>query len=307
MILIERQFPVGEIYLLASQRSAGTTLQFDGRTVAISAVDSFDFSQADICFFSAGKMVSETYVPIALEVGCRVIDNTSAFRYQEDVPLLVAGVNDFDVDHDTHLVANPNCSTMQLMIAVKPLHDLFGLKRMIVSTYQAVSGAGQSGIDALRKEALGDAFSEDVFEAPIHQNVIASIDTLQENGYTREEMKIVWESQKILNLPELKVSATAVRVPVVNGHSEAVILEFERPVDLEKARCALDGVSGIQLVTAAEATPQAASGADDVLVSRLRVDLAFDNALSLWVVADNLRIGAATNAVQLAERLLQHH
>jgi aspartate-semialdehyde dehydrogenase len=289
-ILLERNFPIAKLFLVASKRSAGKKIQVADAFSNVIAVEDFDWRQADFCFFSAGKEVSQVHVPLARSAGCIVIDNTSCFRYQDAIPLVIPEINADQALTNT-VIANPNCSTMQLLLAVAPIHKAFGIKRMIVSTYQAVSGAGRGAI-----KQLEDDFSNGSVD------LVPQIDELLDNGYSREEMKIVWESQKILADAALKVSATAVRVPIINGHSEAVTLELKAKAQLAEIEQLLQSANGVRYMPGPDwPTPAAVSGQDEVFVGRLRKDEAFDNGVSLWVVGDNLRKGAALNAVQIAE------
>jgi aspartate-semialdehyde dehydrogenase len=294
-ILLERNFPIAKLFLVASKRSAGKKIKVADTFCDVIAIEDFNWRQADYCFFSAGKKVSQIYVPLAKAAGCIVVDNTSCFRYQDSVPLVIPEIN-ADQALTNAVIANPNCSTMQLLLAVAPIHKAFGIKRIIVSTYQAVSGAGRGAI----KQLKDDFANASVDLAP-------QIDELQDNGYSREEMKIVWESQKILADDVLKVSATAVRVPIINGHSEAVTLELKATAQLAEIEQLLQSTNGVRYMPGPDwPTPAAASGHDEVFVGRLRKDMAFDNGISLWVVGDNLRKGAALNAVQIAEYIAKN-
>ncbi|MFN3234067.1 MAG: aspartate-semialdehyde dehydrogenase [Gammaproteobacteria bacterium] len=312
LLLEKRGFPVGDLHLLASARSAGKIIQYRGLNLEVKALDEFDFSQVKLCFFSAGKKVSEEYVPKAVEAGCIVIDNTSCFRYDDDVPLVIPEVNAQAInDHQKRsIIANPNCSTIQLLVALKPIHDAVGIKRIIVSTYQAVSGAGQSVVDELKQQIsyLMNEFSieSNVFSEQFAFNVLPKIDEFEDNGYTREEMKISRETKKILD-DKILVSATAVRVPVVNCHSEAVTIETDKLITPEEAVKLLETAPGVKITNTDQTKdfPQPINvyGSDDVYVGRIRPAEAFKNGLSMWIVGDNLRKGAATNAIQIAEIL----
>lgn len=312
-VLEERRFPVKTLKPLASSRTAGEAITFQGASYRVEEATPESFEGVDLVLASAGASVSKALVPEAVKRGAVVVDNTSQFRLTEGVPLVVAGVNDEDLTWHQGIVANPNCSTAQLMPVFKALHDRWGLQRAIISTYQSASGAGKEAMDELRetmKAIVASGFCEgarnEVFSRPLAFNLIAQIDTFMEDGYTKEEFKVIAESQKILHLPDLKVTATAVRVPVFIGHSESVVLEFERPISPEAGIEALKAVPEVQVFERPEdfPTPQDAEGIDPVLVGRVRRDSSNpERGLSLWIVADNLRIGAALNAVKIAERL----
>lgn len=307
--LVEASFPVATLYALASERSSGSVVPFNGEEITVTNVASFDFDQCDICFFSAGKAVSEQYAPVAVEAGCYVVDNTSAFRYQDNVPLVIPEVNGhvlatLDVPC---IISNPNCSTIQMLIALNEIYRELGIKRIIVSTYQAISGAGQSAINRLNEEQEKVVKGEVSTTDPKHQianNVIPKIDSFEDNGYSREEMKMLWETQKIWQDDEIVVDATAVRVPVVNGHSEAVTIETVKPVTKVLANQLLERSSGVVVEKNQIVTPIQVSGQNKVYVARVRESQAFKNGIALWVVGDNLRIGAAINAINIANNLL---
>jgi aspartate-semialdehyde dehydrogenase len=313
-ILQERKFPVGELALLASERSAGKRLQFNGKSVQIQRLDEFDFSNTQIGLFSAGGSVSAEFAPKAAAQGCVVVDNTSHFRNDGDIPLVVSEVNPECVaDYaPRNIIANPNCSTIQMVVALKPIHDAVGIARINVATYQAVSGAGASGIEELAGQTAkllnGKPIEPGKMPAQIAFNAIPQIDTFQDNGYTREEMKMAWETCKILQDDSIAVNATCVRIPVFYGHSEAVHIETREPISVEAARELLAKAPGITLLGDHElATPvEHGAGTDPVFVSRLRKDISHPNGLNMWVVADNVRKGAALNSVQIAELLLAH-
>ena len=313
-ILQERKFPVAELALLASTRSAGKRLQFNGKSVQIQRLDEFDFSNTQIGLFSAGGSVSAEYAPKAAAQGCVVVDNTSHFRNDDDIPLVVSDVNPECVaDFASHnIIANPNCSTIQMVVALKPIHDAVGITRINVATYQAVSGAGTSGIEELADQTAkllnGKPIEPGAMPAQIAFNAIPQIDTFQDNGYTREEMKMAWETCKILQDDSIAVNATCVRIPVFYGHSEAVHIETREPISIEAARELLAKSPGLTLMGDRElATPvEHGAGTDPVFVSRLRKDISHPNGLNMWVVADNVRKGAALNSVQIAELLLAH-
>ena len=313
-ILQERKFPVAELALLASTRSAGKRLQFNGKSVQIQRLDEFDFSNTQIGLFSAGGSVSAEYAPKAAAQGCVVVDNTSHFRNDDDIPLVVSDVNPECVADfaSRNIIANPNCSTIQMVVALKPIHDAVGITRINVATYQAVSGAGTSGIEELADQTAkllnGKPIEPGAMPAQIAFNAIPQIDTFQDNGYTREEMKMAWETCKILQDDSIAVNATCVRIPVFYGHSEAVHIETREPISIEAARELLAKSPGLTLMGDRElATPvEHGAGTDPVFVSRLRKDISHPNGLNMWVVADNVRKGAALNSVQIAELLLAH-
>lgn len=310
-LLAARNFPVSELSLLASEQSAGKNIAFKDGYVTVKNLASFDFTGVDYAFFSAGGDVSKQYAPIAAAQGCVVIDNTSAFRYDPEIPLIVPEVNgavlkDFK---GPGIIANPNCSTIQMVVVLKPIYDLFGIKRVNVSTYQSVSGAGRVAIECLAKETAdllnGQSVEPSVFPCQMAFNAIPQIDTFQDNGFTREEMKMVWETQKILSDESIAVNPTTVRVPVFFGHSEAVHVETYEPVDLEALIQALSSAPGVVVVDD-ETYPTVithAANQDAVYVGRLRQDLFSSCGVNCWVVADNIRKGAALNAIQIAESL----
>ncbi|GAA4355432.1 aspartate-semialdehyde dehydrogenase [Kangiella marina] len=317
-ILEERKFPVDKIYLLASERSAGERLMFNGKAVMVQNLADFDFSQADVALFSAGGSISREYAPKAVEAGCIVVDNTSEFRYDEDIPLVVTEVNPERIaDYKNRgIIANPNCSTMQLMVALKPIQDAVGIEHINVCTYQAVSGSGQKAVEELAKQTAELLNARDatatVYDKQIAFNVLPNIDAIQENGYTKEEMKMVWETQKIFEDDNISVSPTAVRVPVFFGHSEAVHLKMRGPLAAIQAKELLEKAEGVTVVDDMSqldyATPVThASGKDDVFVSRIRQDVGIENGLAMWIVSDNVRKGAALNTVQIAEILVKNH
>ena len=317
-VLNERNFPVETLYPLASERSVGNTVFFNNKQWEVADVALFDFSQADIAFFSAGSSVSEQYVPIAAKSGCIVIDKTSCFRYDDDVPLVVPEVNPERIaDYKKrNIIANPNCSTIQMLVAIKPLHDAVGVTRINIATYQAVSGTGKEAISELISQ-MGELLNgrpakSVVYPQQIAFNVLPHIDDFQENGYTREEMKMVWETHKILEDDTIMVNPTAVRVPVLYGHAEAIHLELKTPLTALEARKLLSKASGVIVIDDPAKlkypTPiQQAAGHDEVFVGRIRQDISHPCGLNLWVVADNIRKGAATNAVQIAEILYKSY
>ena len=312
-VLAERRFPVGDLRLLASGRSAGSTMSADGRTLTVGEATPEAFEGVDIALFSAGGDVSRQLAPEAAARGCTVIDNSNAWRMEPAVPLIVSQVNPEDGEWHEGIIANPNCSTMQLLPVLMALRDAVGLERVIVDTYQSVSGTGAEGLAELesqiRAHVAGEPKVASVYPHPIAFNVLPEIDVFLENGYTREEWKVVTESRKILHLPDLRVSCTAVRVPVFVSHSEAVHVETTRHITPDEARKAFAAVPGVVVVDdpEAHAYPIAtqAAGKDEVFVGRVRTDPSVANGLAFWVVSDNLRKGAATNAVEIAEMLVE--
>jgi aspartate-semialdehyde dehydrogenase len=317
-VLEERDFPVSELFPLASSRSLGKTVQFKGKSWPVLDVETFDFSRADIGLFSAGAEVSAKYAPIAAAAGCVVIDNTSQFRYQDDIPLVVPEVNPHAIaQYRKHgIIANPNCSTIQMLVALKPLHDAAGITRINVATYQSVSGAGKEAVDELAHQTAellnGRPVEAKVIAKQIAFNCVPQIDKFQENGYTKEEMKMFWETQKILEDRTILVNATAVRVPVFFGHSEAVHIETRRKLTAAEARALLLKAPGITVMDehVPGGYPTAATEAanhDTVYVGRIREDISHERGLDLWVVSDNVRKGAATNSVQIAEILVREY
>ncbi len=310
-ILAERQFPVGKLSVLASARSAGNTIEFNGEKITIEDLANFDPTGVEIALFSAGGGISKEYAPKFAAAGAVVIDYSSSFRYDEDVPLVVSEVNPEAAKHRPRgIIANPNCSTMQLMPVLAPIHREYGIERINVATYQSVSGAGQSGMEELGKQTaqlLGFQEIEPTkFPMQIAFNLIPHIDEFLDNGFTKEEMKLVWETRKILGDDSIQVNPTAVRVPVFYGHSEAVNIETKKKITTEQARELLATAPGVKVVDERKAggypTPVThASGTDPVYVGRIREDLSHPRGLNMWVVADNIRKGAALNAVQVAE------
>ena len=311
-ILAERQFPVAEVAALASERSVGREVSFGRKSLVVDDLASFDFSGWDFALFSAGGSVSAKHAPRAAQAGCTVIDNTSQFRLDPEVTLVVPEVNGAALDDwaGGAIIANPNCSTIQMLIAIAPIYRRYGIGRINVATYQSVSGAGKSAMEELGRQSV-DRFNfrdpePKVFKAPIAFNVIAEIDLIEDNGYTKEEMKMHRETRKILGDEEIAVNATAVRVPVFMGHGEAVHLETREAFQLDDIRQLLNNAPGVKLVDVPErVTPLThAAGKDEVYVGRLRRDLSHPQGLNMWVVADNVRKGAALNAVQIAEYLI---
>ena len=317
-ILEQREFPVGKLYALASERSAGKTVRFRGKSITVSDLAEFDFSKTAIALFSAGGSVSKEHAPRAAASGCVVIDNTSHFRRREDIPLVVPEVNPgaLAAYRSTRIIANPNCSTIQMLVALKPIYDAVGISRINVATYQAVSGTGKAAIEELAGQTArllnGQPTEAKVYSKQIAFNALPHIDTFEENGYTREEMKMVWETQKILEDPDITVNATCVRVPVFYGHSEAVHIETNTKITADAARKLLEDAPGVTLTDGREdgAYPTAVTdgaGSNPVFVGRIREDISHPTGLNLWVVADNLRKGAALNSIQIAELLVKEH
>ena len=317
-ILAERGFPVGTLYPLASARSAGQRIAFGGQELEIGDLAAFDFSQVDIALFSAGGAISAEHAPRAAEAGAVVIDNTSHFRYDDDVPLVIPEVNPGAAAgfRQRGIIANPNCSTIQMLVALKPIHDAVGVERINVATYQAVSGSGKPAIDELRTQsrAILDGQPPECAEypKPIGFNCLPHIDAFQDNGYTKEEMKMVWETIKIFGDPSVRVNPTTVRVPVVYGHSEALHIETRERITAARAREVLAAAPGVEVLDerADGGYPTAlteGTGTDPVYVGRIREDISHERGLDLWVVADNVRKGAALNSVQIAELLIGEH
>ena len=317
-ILAERNFPVGEVYALASANSVVKRVEFNGGSLVVQDLAKFDFSKVQIGLFSPGASVSEIYAPIAAAAGCVVIDNTSQFRYVDDIPLVVPEVNPEAIaDYKNHgIIANPNCSTIQMLVALKPIHDAVGITRINVATYQAVSGTGKEAIEELGQQTAGIFNSKkvepSVYPHQIAFNVLPQIDVFMENGYTKEEMKMVWETQKIMGDENILVNATAVRVPVFYGHSEAVHIETRDKITADEVRKLLENAPGITVVdervNGGYATAVTHStGQDATFVSRIREDISHPRGIDLWVVSDNIRKGAALNSIQIAEVLIRDY
>ncbi len=312
-ILEERQFPVSSLTCLASARSAGSTLEYKGQAVEVQELSRDSFQGIDFALFSAGGGISKEYAPVAAEAGCIVIDNSSAWRMEPGVPLVVPEINAHAIGEDPAIIANPNCSTIQMVMALKPIHDLYKIRRVVVSTYQSVSGSGQKAMDELDQQTRQlldqQPISPKVYPHQIAFNCLPHIDVFLENGYTKEEMKMINETRKIMEDDSIEVSPTTVRVPVMVAHSESVNVECEREVDLDQVRHSLSAFPGVVVVDSPGKNeyPLAidAAGKDEVQVGRLRMDLGNPRALNLWVVADNLRKGAALNAVQIAESIIR--
>ena len=312
-ILEKRQFPINNIYPLASSRSSGSSVIFKGRSVEVGRLDEFDFSTTDLGLFTAGGSVSAEYAPKAVAAGCLVVDNTSYFRNDPEIPLIVPEVNLHALDKHQGIIANPNCSTIQMVVALKPIYDAVGIHRINVATYQAVSGAGRRAIEELAGQTAallnGKKPTIDVMSKQIAFNVIPEIDSFQDNGYTREEMKMVWETRKILEDETLMINPTTVRVPVFYGHSEAVHLETRDAVTAAEVRQLLSVAPGVTVID--DHTPGGyptavteAAKQDGVFVGRIREDISCDRGINLWIVSDNVRKGAALNSIQISEALL---
>jgi len=317
-ILEQRDFPVGTLYPLASARSAGKTIRFRGKSVTVQDLAEFNFAKAQIGLFSAGGDISATYAPVAAAAGCVVVDNTSHFRRDEDIPLIVPEVNPHALAGymTRNIIANPNCSTIQMLVALKPIYDAVGISRINVATYQAVSGTGKEGIEELATQTAkllnGQAIECNVYPKQIAFNLLPHIDTFQDNGYTREEMKMVWETRKIFEDESIEVNPTCVRVPVFYGHSEAVHIETGSKLTAQEARQLLSAAPGVTVIDEQRdggySTPVGdAAGTDPVFVSRIREDISHPLGLNLWVVSDNVRKGAALNSVQIAELLARSY
>jgi aspartate-semialdehyde dehydrogenase len=316
-ILEERSFPVNELFPLASERSAGSKIKFHGKSITVLNLADFDFSRAEIGLFSAGGSISEIYAPKAGAAGCIVIDNTSHFRYDNDIPLVVPEVNPEAIAQykNRNIIANPNCSTIQMLVALKPIHDKVGITRINVATYQAVSGTGKEAIEELAAQTAallnGRDVETKVYPKQIAFNVLPQIDVFLDNGYTKEEMKMSWETKKIMD-QSIEVNATCVRVPVFYGHSEAVHFETRTPISVEDIRDLLSKAPGVVLiddhVAGGYPTPVTDSaGKDAVAVGRIRKDISHPNGIDMWIVGDNVRKGAATNSIQIAELLIKEY
>jgi aspartate-semialdehyde dehydrogenase len=315
-ILAERKFPVGQLKVLASARSEGKVVRFSGKSIRVERLDTFDFSGTEIGLFSAGGAVSAEHAPRAAAAGCTVIDNTSHFRYDDDIPLVVPEVNPGALAgyRKRGIIANPNCSTIQMVVALKPIHDAVGIERVNVATYQSVSGAGSKGVRELASQTADllnvRPIEPKAFTRQIAFNVIPHIDVFMDNGYTKEEMKMVWETRKILGDPDILVNPTCVRVPVFYGHSEAVHIETKRKLTAQDARELLRSAPGVEVVDdrtngGYPTAVKEAAGRDPVYVGRIREDISHPRGLDLWIVSDNVRKGAALNSVQIAELLLK--
>jgi aspartate-semialdehyde dehydrogenase len=317
-ILAERDFPVGTVYALASERSEGKRVSFGDKTLVVENLANFDFSKVQIGLFSPGGAISKIYAPIAAKAGCVVIDNTAEFRYQDDIPLVVPEVNPHAIaDYSNRgIIANPNCSTIQMLVALKPIHDAVKITRINVATYQAVSGTGNPAIKELASQTAtllnGKEAKSNVYPKQIAFNVLPQIDVFLDNGYTKEEMKMVWETRKIFEDDDILVNPTAVRVPVFYGHSEAVHIETREKISVDYAKELLNTASGVVVLDERKdgGYPTAVTegvNTDPVYVGRLREDISYHNGLNMWVVADNVRKGAALNSIQIAELLIQEY
>jgi aspartate-semialdehyde dehydrogenase len=315
-VLEERNFPIGNIYPLASQRSAGSRVQFRGKSERVGVLEDFDFSKVQLGLFSAGAGVSAEYAPRAAAAGCVVVDNSSRFRYDEDIPLVVPEVNPQAVAlyHVRNIIANPNCSTIQMVVALKPIYDAVGVERINVATYQSVSGTGRDAMEELAGQTAALLNGKDieckVYAKQIAFNALPHIDDFMDNGYTKEEMKMVWETHKIMGDDTIKVNATCVRIPVFFGHSEAVHLETREKLSVNEARRLLAEAPGVVVVDepGEQSYPTAvteSAGQDPVFVGRIREDISHPRGLDLWVVSDNVRKGAALNSIQIAEILVK--
>jgi aspartate-semialdehyde dehydrogenase len=317
-ILSQRNFPAAAVRAVASSRSAGGTLDYRGEKILIEDLQTFDFRGIDIGLFSPGASVSREFAPIAAAAGCVVIDNTSQFRYDEDIPLVVPEVNPGDIGlyQNRGIIANPNCSTIQMVVALKPIHDAVGIERINVCTYQAVSGTGKEAIEELQQQtaclAAAKPVTSTVYPKQIAFNVLPQIDVFMDNGYTKEEMKMVWETRKIMGDDSIMVNPTTVRVPVFYGHSEAVHIETGKKISVAEVRNLLQQAPGVQLLDRCEdgGYPTAvteAAGNDPVYVGRIREDISHPRGINMWIVSDNLRKGAALNSVQIAEILVKDY
>lgn len=310
--LASRKFPISKLIPLASERSLGATVAYNGDDIDVEVLTPESFKNVDFALFSAGGSISEEYAPIAAAAGAIVIDNTSHFRMKSDVPLVVPEVNADAISAHKGIIANPNCSTAQMVLILKPIYDAVGIERIVVSTYQSVSGAGKNAIDELeaqsRSNLNGSDYTGKVFTSPIAFNVIPQIDVFLSNGYTKEEMKMIEETQKILGDSSIRVSATAVRVPVFVGHSESINIQTKKPISPDEVRELLRNAPGVTVMDSPEEllypTPRSMAGEDNVGVGRIRKDLSIENGIELWCVGDNLRKGAALNAIQIAESII---
>jgi len=311
-LLEDREFPISSLIPIASERSQNKHVQFKGENIKIQVLNDFDFTGVDFAFFSAGALVSEQFAPIAAKVGAIVIDNTSQFRYEDDIPLVVPEVNpDALMKYSTtNIIANPNCSTIQMLVALNPIHQEATIKKINVATYQAISGAGRKTLDIFNQQLISDEYPNSDDPMLFAHNVIPQIGEFDEDGNSIEEMKMLWETQKIFNDQEIRVNATAVRVPVRYGHSEAVSIQTEKPIAVNEIKDLLQSTEGIEVLSDDNLYPLPlihGEGTDDVFVGRIRKDLTVENGLNLWIVADNIRKGAALNSIQIAELLIKSY
>ena len=311
-LLEEREFPISSLIPIASERSQNKHVQFKGENIKIQVLNDFNFTGVDFAFFSAGALVSEQFAPIAAKAGAIVIDNTSQFRYEDDIPLVVPEVNpDALMKYSTtNIIANPNCSTIQMLVALNPIHQEATIKKINVATYQAISGAGRKTLDIFNQQLISDEYPNSNDPMLFAHNVIPQIGEFDEDGNSIEEMKMLWETQKIFNDQEIRVNATAVRVPVRYGHSEAVSIQTEKPIAVNEIKDLLQSTEGIEVLSDDNLYPLPlihGEGTDDVFVGRIRKDLTVENGLNLWIVADNIRKGAALNSIQIAELLIKSY
>jgi aspartate-semialdehyde dehydrogenase len=307
-VLAERNFPVSELIPVASENSVGKDILFNNKTWKVVSMQTAIDAAPAVSIFSAGGSVSKQYAPLFAAKGTYVVDNSSAWRMEKDIPLVIPEVNAHVLQAGSHIIANPNCSTIQMLVALKPLHDRYRIKRIVVSTYQSVTGTGQKAVEQMNAEREGRPVSP-VYPHPIDRNILPHIDVFLENGYTKEEMKMILETRKIMEAPDMAVTATTVRVPTTGGHSESINVEFEEDFDLAEVRSLLSHAAGVVVQDDVQQNiypmPIWSHDKDEVFVGRLRRDESRANTLNMWVVSDNLRKGAATNAVQIAEILIQ--
>ena len=308
-VLAERKLPITELLLVASERSVGKEMVFEGKTHTVIGLETAVEARPDIALFSAGGSTSLEWAPKFAAVGTTIIDNSSAWRMEQDKKLIVPEINADQLTPEDKIIANPNCSTIQMVMALAPLHKAFGIKRIVISTYQSITGTGVKAVEQLNNEMEG-TYGTMAYPHPIHKNALPHCDVFMENDYTKEEMKLVYETHKLLGDSSIGITATAIRIPVVGGHSESVNLEFEKPYTLDEIRRLLEQTPGVVVLDNPEKNaypmPIHAEGKDEVFVGRIRRDESVENAVNLWIVADNLRKGAATNTIQIAEYLIQH-
>ena len=311
-LLEDREFPISSLIPIASERSQNKHVQFKGQNIKIQVLNDFNFTGVDFAFFSAGALVSEQFVPTAAKAGAIVIDNTSQFRYQDHIPLVIPEVNPDALINfsSTNIIANPNCSTIQMLVALNPIHQEASIKKINVATYQAISGAGRKTLDIFNQQLISDEYPNSDDPMLFAHNVIPQVGEFDEDGNSIEEMKMLWETQKIFNDQEIRVNATAVRVPVRYGHSEAVSIQTEKPIAVNEINRLLQSSAGIKVLPDNESYPLPiihGEGTDDVFVGRIRKDLTTENGINLWIVADNIRKGAALNSIQIAELLIKSY